>query len=69
MADDARRTLVADAIFRALREHDQAQRFAREMRIAQSGRGPTIKRGTGRAALTMHLTDAVLAALSEESRR
>jgi len=62
---EARRELVADAVLRTLTRHAQAMRAARGLRIAQNGKGPTVKRGTGRAALTLYITDAVLDALDE----
>lgn len=66
MSTQARRELIADAIYRALREHAEAQRLAQGLRIALNGKGPRVQRGTGRSALTMHLTAAVLAALDSE---
>lgn len=55
---------LMEAIYRALTRYDREKRRARDLRMA-SGGGPTIKRGTGRSALALYLTDAVLTAQRE----
>ena len=56
---------ITDAVWKALREFDRARRTARDLRIATRG-GPTVKRGTGRAAQARFVAAAVVAVLAQE---
>lgn len=58
---------VIEAIYRALVEYDRELRRVRTWRSIL-GRGPTIKRGTKRAALAVYLADVVLAELGRQKR-
>lgn len=60
-----RREAIAEALYKAIGKYNEGLRLAHDLRIAQGGKGPRIKRGTGRSAQTMFLTDAVLKALDE----
>ena len=62
---DPRRDWVIDAVYKAIGQYEEAKRVARGLRAARNGKGPTIKRGTGRGALAVHVTDAVIAALHQ----
>lgn len=57
---------ASDALYRALVRYDREVRSARDLRAAQGGRGPTIKRGTKRAALARFLATEVVTALEDE---
>ena len=63
------REAVQLAIYRGLQEYDREKRSARNWRIATRGTyPPPVVRGTGRNALTNHLTDRVLVSLQEIAR-
>jgi hypothetical protein len=63
--DQGDRDQIANAIYKALKQYDEAKRMARGLRIARNGKGPTIKRGTGRSAQTIHVLTAVIEALDQ----
>lgn len=66
-AGAARRDAAIEAIYQGLTRHAREMRSLRGMREARGGRGPTIKRGTGRSALAIYLAGEVLRALDDET--
>ena len=67
--DPCNREAVLDGIYKALVRYDREARSLREWRRATRMTGPTIKRGTRRAALAHYLTDAVMASLDSWERK
>jgi hypothetical protein len=63
----AERDAVIEVIYRALVEYDRELRRVRTWRSIL-GHGPTIKRGTKRAALAVYLADVVLAERAKQER-